>query len=396
MSLTNVELLQALKQMYPNSNVSKLTGEIFTQEGVEKLLNFDRNTFQEFWQLANTWYLQVVNIPQVKNPLLDSGFGETFDNPWGAYTQRMAVMPLKSVSPAYLNLQNGTSIDPYVVRKPTVKERFFAINFNYQNFHTMPDDFTIKNIFTSERGISEFFAGITAALNNEFDLVQYDLTLNAISTAINSVTNPLQETQQVESPLTDNMTAEELKNFSLTVKNIISSMTVGPATGAFNSLKYRTIQDKSRLKLLVRTGIKNAMNVNVLSSAFNPEYIDMGVDIIEVPHFGGLIPYQDAEFATPLYPVYDTFGALIGYNTTENQTAVTVEEQDVFWKDPNENVDAILADKGWLFYTRRNPYEVEPIRNPRGRYTNFWASSPNNSVNIDPLYNAIVFRRETA
>lgn len=395
MSLTNVELLQALKQMYTNSNISKLTGEIFTREGVEKLLNFDRNTFQEFWQLTNTWYLQVVNIPQVKNPLLNSGFGETFDNPWGAYTQRMAVMPLKSVSPAYFHLQNGSSVDPYVVRKPAVEERFFAINFNYQNFYTMPDDFTIKNIFTSERGISEFFAGITASLNNEFDIVQYDMTLNAFSNAINSVNNPLQETQQVESPLTYNMTAEELKSFSLTVKDTISAMTVGPATGAFNSLKYRTIQDKSRLKLLVRTGIKNAMNVNVLSSAFNPDYIDMGVDIIEVPHFGGLIPYQDVEFATPLYPVYDTFGALIGYNTKENQTAVTVEEHDVFWKDPNEKVDAILADKGWLFYTKRNPYEVEPIRNPRGRYTNFWASSPNNSVNIDPLYNCVVFRRET-
>ena len=44
----------------------------------------------------------------------------------------------------------------------------------------------------------------------------------------------------------------------------------------------------------------------------------------------------------------------------------------------------------------QNGYEVTPIYNPRGLYTNYWANRPNNGINWDPLYNMVVFRKPGA
>ena len=69
-----------------------------------------------------------------------------------------------------------------------------------------------------------------------------------------------------------------------------------------------------------------------------------------------------------------------------------MQEKDVYWDDPNKDVYAILADKGLVFQMRQNPYEVKPIYNPRGLYTNYWASSPNNGIFVDHYYNMVVFK----
>jgi hypothetical protein len=67
--------------------------------------------------------------------------------------------------------------------------------------------------------------------------------------------------------------------------------------------------------------------------------------------------------------------------------------EQVYWQDPNADVLAIVADKGWMFEGTQNPYNVEPIRNPRGLYTNMWASSVGNTVAIDPLYNVVTISK---
>lgn len=394
--INNTDLWNKVRDAFPKfANItSKVTSDFFTAQTFEKLKNHPDQVLNDFFELSLRVYLQLINISQAKDPLAENGFGEYYDQPRGGYIQRMAIDSVKPISPAYKNLENGNSIDPFIVRKPLTHERFFVQNFDYQSMITMPDDFQYKQIFISEYGMSELMAGIMSGLENGYTLQKYANKLQAINAGINSTQTPLLDTQKWVVPLSAEPTTDELTAFLLAVKNVVTAMTIAPQTYAFNAMHFASTQEKSRLKLLVRAGFKNEISVKLMAGAFNPENLSIPVDIIEVSDFGGLEPYKEATFTTKLYPVYDKLGAVIGYNQLEDQTSVEVEEWDVHWKDPNADVNAILADKGWIFETQQNPYTVEPIRNPRGLYTNYWASSPNNAIHVDPLYNVVVFKNK--
>ena len=392
-SLTNADLWDACRKFSPQfaSYTSKATKELFTERGFESLQLSNANIINEFFLTSIRIFLNVVNIAHVKDPLRDAGFGEEFENAYGGIMQRMAVHSIKPISPKFKGLVDGKSVDPWVVRKPTISERFWKANFDFQNLLTM-QHFNIKQIFISEYGVSELLVGILEQLENSYKVQQYENKLEALNAYINSTSHPLQETQVYTTTYTTG-TETELKNFYLTVKNILSLFDITPQSSAFNSMRFNTTQDKSRLKMLVRPGIINSMSIEVLSSAFNPSEYNLGIDVIQVDNFGGLKPFKEPEFTTPLYEVYDTFGTCIGYAETENAQEVTVEENAVFWKDPNADIISVIADKGVVFTSMQNPVQVNPIFNPAGLYTNYWMSSPNNTYGCDSLYNLVVIKK---
>lgn len=393
-AVTNIDLANMVLKIYPSfkSHTASVTEKTFTEAGFEKMQNYDPTFKNDFFELSMRVWLNVVNISHSKDILAERDFGEYFDQPWGGIIQRMAVDSIKPISPAYKNLKNGDSPDPFVVRKPTTHERFFRQNFDYASLVTIPDDFQMKQIFISEFGMSEYMAGIMEGLQNGYTTQVYLNKLAALNAAINSTVTPLLPTQSVNVSISADPTDEELKAFLLSVMNVITAMTeMGPQTGAFNAGGFVSTQDKGRLRLLVRGGFQNELRVKTLLGAFNPDMLNTGVEIIPVPNFGG-ITYADSTGAA-LYPVYDSLGTQIGFNTTEGATEVTVTNSEAVAVDPNADVYAVLADKGVIFECRQNGYEVEPIRNPRGRYTNMWASSPNNTIAYDSLYNMVVFRK---
>lgn len=388
---TNRQIIDAIVSKYPNINgqSSELAYKLLTEEGFAEISNFNQQFLSDFFSLLIRVWLQVVNISHAKDPLEENGFGEYYDQPWGGVVQRLSIDSVKPVSPGWKGLKDGDSPDPFVVRKPTVNERFYAQNFDYASLLTMPDEFQYKQILISSYGLDEMMAGFMEGLRNGYTIQKYTMKLECIGATLDSTSNTLSSTQQVQTLLTDALTSEELVDFILKVRNIIETMTFAPQTGAFNAAGFKSTQDKGRLKLLLRMGIMSAIQVNVLSSAFNMDQLNLGVDVIPVPNFGGLQP-TNSEGAT-LYPVYNSLGVNIGYSTTEGSSTVEVEEAEVVWVDPYEDVVAILADKGLVFESRQNPYKVEPIRNPRGLYTNYWASSPNNAIHFDRFYNEVVF-----
>lgn len=396
-AVTNLELAKMVLKIYPSfqSHTSAVTAETFTEVGFDRMQSFDPTFKNDFFEMSMRVWLNVVNISHAKDILAERDFGEYFDQPWGGIIQRMAVDSIKPVSPAYKGLKDGDSPDPFVVRKPTTHERFWRQNFDYASLVTIPDDFQMKQIFISEYGMSEYMAGIMEGLQNGYTVQVYLNKLAALNAAINSTTTPLLATQKVNISVSEDPTDAELRSFLLSVMNTITAMIdMGPQTGAFNASGFVSTQDKSRLRLLVRGGFQNELRVKTLLGAFNPDMLNTGVEIIPVPNFGG-ITYQNAA-GDALYPVYDSLGTQIGFNTTEGANTVTVTNSEAVAVDPNANVFAILADKGVIFECRQNGYEVEPIRNPRGRYTNMWASSPNNTIAYDSLYNMVVFYNQAA
>lgn len=395
MSVTNIELWNALRTKFPNfkSITAKGTDELFSERGFEQLKNTNSQALNEFFNLSLTVYLQKIDISKVHDELEVNGFGESYLNGFGGIIKRLGVDSIKPVTPAYNNLQNGMSIDPFIVRKPTASERFFRINFDFQNLVTIQDEVMIKEIFLQQDGMNEFISGIIAQLQNSYAVQLYQNKLEAINNAINSKQTPLQDTQMINVKLSDEPTADELLAFMLTIKNIISIMTTSPMTNGFNALKFSSYQEKDRLKLLVRTGMKNEISMKLLSSTYNPDQLSLPIDIIEVANFGGLEAYKDKEYKTKVYPVYDELGTVIGFNEIENSKEVQVAESKVFYKDPNENVVAILADKGCIFTGSSGNFSVEPVRNARGLYTNYWCNAPKGNVHYDGLYNFVTFTK---
>lgn len=401
MAIKNIDLLKYVEQKSPQfkSLTGRITADTFTEVGYDRLKASDVNALSEFYELSMRVYLQFINVAEVKDPLEIGGFGETFDNPMGGYIQREAVTKIKPVSPAWKNLKNGQSVDPFVVRKGEVTERFWKQNFDFQTILTIPDDFVMKQMFINEYGISTFVEGQIKQLKNSYAVQKYLAKKEAIDAFLTGNKDRLQDSQQVEVEYNNTPTDEQLVNFILAIKNVVSTIGAVPSTSAFNALKFDSAQDIKRLKLLVRVGFKNEIAIKVLRNSFQAETLNLPVDVIEVDNFGGLVPYRDKNYAIRVYPVYDTLGAVIGFSTTENKIGkenVEFNDDDVFWKDPHEDVLAILADKGLIFTSVQNGIQMNTIYNPRGLYTNYFLSMPNATVAVDNIYNAVVFKKSNS
>ena len=393
--LTNAQYWDILRDKFPafRESTSKATADMFTERGFEAVKNMDGGRIlNDFFKLSLQVTLGKIDVAKVKDKLSESGFGEEVLNPNGGYIQRIAIEQVNQISPGYLNLVNGQSVDPFIVRKPTTIERFFTQNAEFQNLITIPDSVMMKNMFVSDNGMDDYISGMMAQLEASYRKFLYFLKLEAISAGINSTDFPLKDSQKIPVEYAgDDTTIDQLATFVLKIKNIISLMDASPSTGAFNQRGFETSQDVNRLKLLVRVGFRNLVSVKLRSNTYNPDNMNLPVDIIEVNNFGGLQAFKDAEYTIPLFEVYDKAGAEIGYSEVADSTKVTVENKDVFWKDPNVGVVAILADKDLVFTGQQGNYSVEGIRNPYGLYTNFFASAPRGTVAYDSLYNVVVF-----
>lgn len=392
-AITNKALGDMIAKIYPSfkSHTAQLTAETFTERGFDRITQLDPSFVNDFFELSMRVWLNVVNISHAKDILAEKDFGETYDQPWGAVIQRLSTNSVKPINPGWIGLQDGDAPDPFVVRKTVVAERFWKQNFDYASLITVPDDFQMKQIFVSEYGMSEFMAGIMEGLQNGYTSQVYLNKLEALNAAINSTKTPLKTNQTQTLEMADSPTDEQLRSMINAIKKIVAAMCdLGPQTDAFNAYGFNSTQDRGRLRLLLRQGYLPDLETNTLYAAFNRDNLETGIPIIQVPNFGG-ITYTNG--SAPIYPVYNSLGERIGWNTTANQSTVTVTDDQAVAVDPNADVVAVLADKGVVFECRQNPYTVEPIRNPRGRYVNYWASSPNNTIAYDSLYNMVVFKK---
>lgn len=391
--LSNVDLWNKLRSAYPSfaSHTAKGTADLFTERGWESINMSDRQAVDEFFNLSVRTMLIEVNISHAKDNLEDKDFGVYYDAPYGEIVQKMATGNVLPVSPVYRKYKNGDSIDPFKVRLPEVKDRAFRQNFDYQSWITIPDEFTRKTIFLGEFGMSEFMAGIMEGLQNGYKIQKYENKLEAINQALNSTKYPLKDTQKYQiEKAGGQFTKDELIQFILAIKNTVSAMDLAPQTDAYNALSFPSIQDRSRLRLLIRPGILNEIDALLMANTYHDERLNLPITPIEVPNFGGIEHYSDEGLTSKLYVHYDENGAVDGYSETDGGELYT---GTVYDKDPNEDIVAMIADKALLFECRQNPYTVEPIRNPRGMYTNYFCNCPGGTVAVDPLYNMVVFTK---
>lgn len=406
-----------------------------TKAGVEALDNIPEAKSEFFSTLLRVVW-QKIDVARAQNDFEKTGICENWDVPYGEYTQRMSAGMVTPISPKYRGLTNGGSVDPYVIRKPELNERFFPLNYDYQSLISM-QDIDFKRILLNEGQIGAVTAGIMEGLETGRIVQENLLTKQTLNAGINSAKHPLRDSQKYKvSTLTSNdiadYTNDQLVDLIVALGDIFSGMFAvdNPATGMYNAAGFKTRVESDQYVMFMRTGLKNRLNKITRAGTYNPEYLNLEIEnrIYDINDFGGLIPYKEKEHTTRLYPIFDVFGSETGYYITEadGTTAgdtltkketltpagttvigyqvakagvdvasianVVAEDAitDEMWYDPNKNVLAIIAQKGIMGINRQNGYTVTPIYNPAGIYTNFWANSPNNGIYYDYFYNMIV------
>lgn len=363
--------------------------------GWEANKSIDPEVVNEWFKVSMKIILQKVDIATVKNPIEGYGIVENYQTEWGNMVQRLAVSGMKPVDPKFHGLQDGQSVDHYIVRKPKVEERFFSQNFDFQNFFTL-QDFQIKQILQSEFGMDQITSGIIAQMENSYQKQRYLNELEALSAGINSTDFPLQTNQvlEMDSWTAAGVTDAELLGFIQSVKNLVANMTLSPSTSAYNAGKFETAINTDDLVLLVRPEILTAIQTRLMVGAFNKEDLTLPVEVKPILNFGGLVPTDGTD---TLYPVYNSLGEQIGWNTAEGSTTVTVELGEESYDDTNENVLGVLVQKGAIFTTEQNGVQMLPTPvNARGVYTNYFFNVINAGVHFDYFYNLVVIAKPSA
>lgn len=398
-ALTNAEMWNAARKLSPQfaSHTSEGTAETFTQKGFDALTRNDVNAINEYFELSLRIGFQALTASQAKNILEDSGLVETYHTMNGGFMQRMSIDSIKPITPGYKNLQDGDVRSPFITRKPSVGERFFQRNFDYQSLITI-QQYNVKQIFVSEYGMSAFVAGIMQGLENGYTIQRYENTMELVNAALNSTNFPLQSTQvyTVGGWEEGDATTAQVVALMKLMKNIKTNIETKPQSSAFNAAGFATRWDADDSVVLVRAGVKTDMeSINALNAPGFGTEIPFS-KVVEVDNFGGLKPYiMEKDAKVYVYPVYDeNFGSVVEGSWSRTEGGVADDTiTDVEYEDPNADVLMVIAQKGLLFEDIQNEYSVQPIYNPRTLCTNYWANQPETGLAFDPYYGCIVIKK---
>ena len=217
MKFTNVELWNALRAKYKSfaSITAEATADTFTEKGWGEISRNNIPALNQFFELSMRVAFNKMDIARVNTRLEESGLVEVYGGNNGGYLQRISIESIAPISPGFINLTNGDSVDPFIVRKPESKERFFECgNFNYQSLITI-QVYQVKTIFLAESGMAAFLAGIMVGLENGYKQQKELNCYKALHECINSTENPLQDTQKltVTSWTEGAVTEDELLDF---------------------------------------------------------------------------------------------------------------------------------------------------------------------------------------
>ena len=402
--LTNTQFLTAVSKVAPEFKelAAKNARDVFTEAGYQSLQNIPgtEDAVTRFYNIALLVGLQTVEHAKFKDVLASMGILERLQMTMGAYKQENRVQRIKNVNPAWLGkdgtgLKNGDSVDPYVVRKPVIEQNYYGLNWNYQNWFTL-QDFDLKlGWVTPNDGIQSIVSAMYEMVDLDRLETEYSKFFEVLNGAIHSTDHALADTQQI---ILDSWSATptdaEVEELIRVLKNIVEVFDSMPSVDIYNAGKYPNGAEASDMTMLVRVGIKSRIDT-VMAYVFGPEYLQFPIKVKAVPNFGGIKHYaaSDKTFKTELVPVTDKDGVYTGFYSADGTETGQIAAADTVEVDPNEDIIAVIAQKGVIFELIQNEMRVRPIINPRGEYQNTFFNQPNNGINYNHFKNLITISK---
>lgn len=410
--MTNSEVLKVLKTV-KTTWVAKLTDEIFTANGFQELVDNDYQLLEDFFGLSIRVVLNKILEANPRIPEYYSAIVEEFATEEGGILQRINTTIPRPTSPAYRNLQNGSWVNDYKIRKPKASERFYRQNFDFATWITI-QEINLRKIFLSENGIAEFVGSITRGLEKSYYIAKFEMMKKVLHGAITSTQTPLQDTQKINATgdntalanITSNTPVDvqlAWKQFVFVLEELKDIMNSNPLLDSYNASKFENGVDPSEMVLLIRHSVYNWVKKNM-------GFINGGTGLLEkmesslpfkirvVEDFGDAQRVLASDHTTLLKEVYDDDGTPLGWNETggtgTESDVLPPEDIDVVFSD--EDTFAVLIQRGAIFSTRMNPFTIRAKESYRGMYINYIANCPNGAFNYDSNYNLITFSKATS
>lgn len=276
------------------------------------------------------------------------------------------------------SLNNGDSIDPFIINKPDLTVKLF----NNKSTFTVPLTFgrkQVKESFTSAEDINRLFAmienRIIMAQTMNVDAMAQRCVNNLIANKINDNKNivnllALYKTETGDNTLTaaHALTNGDFLRFAAKTIALYKGY-IATASTLYNDEGYVTFTPEDRQKFVVLTEFAKAMDFYSYADTYHDNFVVMD-GYTEIPYWQG--SGTDNSFTS---------------HSTINLKAVNMSGNE-FTANQAGIVGVLFDEQAALICCE--DYETEAIYNPRGKYTNYFYSYDVSYMN-DVAENCVVF-----
>lgn len=272
---------------------------------------------------------------------------------WGAIVQKIKVSMPQAVADSTYELEDGKSIDMYVVSKPKVDQKLFVTRAPYQYFVTINKPL-LRSAFTSAESMGGFISYIFGEVRNKLELTLESLGRAAICNRIAATTdtrirNLVSEYKALTSKSLTKQTAlfdSGFLRYAVGEIKLVSKKMTDMST-IYNENQFERHTPYEMQKIRVISDFETRLETEALWMAFRKEYLDFG-DFTELNFWQS----QDSPYDIRMTPVTEGEG-----------TSVTIN-----------NVVAVVYDYDTLGTYKMNEEVSTTPYNARGRYVNtFWS-----------------------
>lgn len=381
-NMSNAAMIAAVTKAMPN-----MTNEASKQVASDWIKNpgkmfADQSQFStSFLNTSLTWILDQIRIQDFYNIYEEMDIVRRSTQEFGQI-QRMYMPKINSVDADFQKTWvNGTSSDMFKKRLIQPTQKFALRNVSYNNRVSVPADYFLTSSFLSSGGIIDYNTALVQSMEVAYNRFRFALTRDLI--ARQTASADLKDSQKLSISIANPLaiTTEEARSI---VKQFLDLESLARIqSGAFNEMGYDYTWEPSNIRILARIGFKSAMSL-ALIDVFNPQIIQNFLDrIVEVPTLGEVNYYTDSTMSTPLYPVYNADGMVIGLNSTQGATEVTVSFEDAFASETEEGkkITMIVLDNyrmNWITSSYNELRMEYTIYNIEGDYRNLYAKVQGN------------------
>lgn len=277
------------------------------------------------------------------------------DMQWGAIVQKIKVAMPEMIEDKAYDLQDGQSVDMYIVQKPKAKQKFFAIRTPYAMFITM-QEWQLKEAFTSASTMGSFVSAVFGEVQNALELGIENLGRLTMANymALTGATQRIHLLTNYNDINGTALTAEQAKlsepflRYAIGQMNLYSNRLENMST-LYNTEGETRHTPKSMQTFAILDEIEMLMQTQVQYAAFHDNYVKREANIS--------VPYWQA--------AKSPYNINLKVQDSENPgTAKTVAI---------DNIIGFLFDRDALGTYRQEESVLTTPINARGRYANtFW------------------------
>ncbi len=210
------------------------------------------------------------------------------DADWGAIVQKIKVVMPEMVQEVSYDLEDGESVDHYIVRKPQAKQKFFVIRTPYSDYITIQRKW-LREAFLAESAMEEFIATVFGEIQNSIELSNENLNRLCLNNYIANV-DPLDTVQAVHLLSRYNtlhgtsLTAEQALHDGAFLRDAIAdiklqSMYLTDMRVDYNKENFQRHTPLRDQRYILRSDFRIYMETQAQWAAFHQEYLEKSTDM---------------------------------------------------------------------------------------------------------------------